>query len=213
MKRIIGLILCVVLFSAMLLLSCAAPEPVASVPSAWAKTSIEQAEQLGVVPAGYVPDWQAPITREGFCDLAFNTMKASGKTLPVPVETPFTDTENMSIAALNEAGIILGKDEGIFAPADLLTREEAATILWRMSEQLGCVAEDTNLVLYKDHDDIASWAQSPVYVMFTLGVMEGTDTGFLPKASYTTEQAVATLVRLYNVRPAKEAAASTSFAD
>lgn len=193
MKKTVSLVLLALLMSTFF--------SVAAVPSEWAAPWIATAKQATIISGDYEAEWQTPITREAFCELAFNTLVALEKTPDVPETSPFSDTDNKAIAALNNLGVILGKAEGVFAPADLLTREEAATILWRMADGLGCVAEDPSITLYSDHSDIASWAQSPVYVVYTLGIMQGTGTEFSPKANYTVEQAVATMVRLYDVVP------------
>ncbi|MBE7009876.1 MAG: S-layer homology domain-containing protein [Ruminococcaceae bacterium] len=194
MKKLVSVVLVCMLLSTM-------PVFAASTPSDWANSFIATAKNATIISQDYEAEWQTAITREAFCELAYNTMVALGKEPTVPEKSPFTDTENKAIAALNSMEIILGKAEGVFAPADLLTREEAATILWRMSDKLGCAVTNPNITIYSDHSDIATWAQSPVYVVYALGIMQGTDTGFSPKANYTVEQAVTTMVRLYNVTP------------
>lgn len=193
MKKIMSMVLLVLLMVSFM--------SVAAAPSEWATPWITRAKTTTIIAEDYEAEWQTPITREAFCELAFNTLVALGKVPVVPENSPFADTDSKAVAALSNLGIILGKAETVFAPEDLLTREEAATILWRMADGLGCVAEDPSITLYTDHSDIATWAQSPVYVVFTLGIMEGTGTAFSPKANYTVEQAVTTMVRLYNVVP------------
>ena len=51
---------------------------------------------------------------------------------------------------------------------------------------------------YADKETISAWAFDAVFYMRELGIMIGTsETEFSPKATYTLEQAVATVVRLY----------------
>ncbi len=56
--------------------------------------------------------------------------------------------------------------------------------------------------MYFEYDDISKvskWASNSVQVISNLGVMEGVgDNKFVPKDTYTAEQAIATIMRLYN---------------
>ena len=96
----------------------------------------------------------------------------------------------MSVGTLYKQGIINGKAKGIFAPHDFITREEAATILDRI-----CVYD------FRFHDDeaISEWAKSGVYHMQFIGIMNGVgDDLFAPQDTYTVEQAILTMVRIYD---------------
>ena len=80
--------------------------------------------------------------------------------------------------------IIKGKSETEFAPNDSLTREEAATEIY---------------FDFADGAQISDWAINNVQVICNMGIMQGVgDNRFAPKDLYTTEQAIATLVRIYN---------------
>ena len=115
----------------------------------------------------------------------------------------FTDTDNPKILALSEAGVINGKGEGMFAPGDFLTREEAATILCRAASCMGVGLSETAYdgKVYEDEDKISDFAFASVHWMHEAGVMIGEDGGlFNPKGTYTAEQATASVVRLYNLK-------------
>ena len=114
------------------------------------------------------------------------------------------DTQNENVKKLCRAGIILGKGQNengiIFAPDDLITREEAATILYRIARLLKIEFPDAKSPEYADQNDISDWAKESTQKMYEIGVMKGiSETEFSPKGIYTVEQSVATMVRLFKI--------------
>lgn len=181
-------------------------------PSEWALEYVERADSLGIVSTFKV-HWKENITREQFCELAYNMLdKAMGGHGGNVYSNPFIDTDNEKILALVDLGIIQGRGEGVFDPEASLTREEAATILDRM----GNFAELVHTELYymfEDNAEIAHWAMNAVQNVCNMGIMQGVgENRFNPKGSYTTEQAVATLVRMYDAIAGSQAS-TTTFAD
>jgi len=166
--------------------------------SDWAKADIEKAKELNIISYGGDYNYPAPITREEFCELIYNLMIATKKDVTVPITEKFTDTRNKTIFILNSLGIINGKSETEFAPNDLLTREEAATIIIRMINKVMPMAATEMWFEYDDIDEISEWASNSIQVISNLGFMRGVGNNkFAPKDTYTTEQAIATLVRVY----------------
>ena len=112
------------------------------------------------------------------------------------------------MAALYHSGIIRGRNETVFSPEDSITREEAAAILSRMAVFMeipipaaknGTAFYDVSL--YTDDPEISDWAREGIYATLALSVMTGTEAQmFSPKAPYTVEQAVITMVRLLEVK-------------
>ena len=51
-------------------------------------------------------------------------------------DSPFTDTDDPSILALYQAGIINGYADATFRPEGLLIRSEVSAIVWRMQRFL-----------------------------------------------------------------------------
>ncbi len=118
-----------------------------------------------------------------------------------PGYTPFRDTRETPILALAQAGIIQGKGNRTFAPEDLLTREEAAAILGRMAEYYDIPRFDQPLP-FADTPSISDWALDGVTAVWGMGIMNGMTTEtFSPSGTYTREQAVATMLRLYCAYP------------
>ena len=188
-----------------------------SVPaSKWAEDSIETARKINIISGNYnVP---GAITREEFCGLIFSYIRNVAEILDLPAAAmPFTDTNNAQIGVLNLWGIMKGKSETEFAPNDSLTREEAAAILCRLINKIYPGWDTTAQYFdFADSGQISDWAMNDIQVICNMGIMQGVgDNRFAPKALYTTEQAAATLVRIYeNVGKSKtNDTADLTFAD
>jgi len=84
---------------------------------------------------------ESTITREDMAVMIINYAKALNYNLPVALaEFSFTDANSISsyakdaVTDVQQAGIIVGKDGGIFDPKGNLTRAEAATVVRRLVE-------------------------------------------------------------------------------
>lgn len=180
--------------------------------SKWATDIIAEAVNLGIISADNSWNFPASICREDFCNIAVRMIESAGVILPT--ENPqrplgIKDTENINVLKLYKAGVILGKEHhktGItFAPGDFITREEAATILYRIIRycfwfDMPQSTYNESVSFYSDKDIISDWAFEAVFYLKELGIMLGTsDNEFSPKGSYTVEQTVATMVRLFKL--------------
>ena len=176
--------------------------------SEWATNIIADAVKFGIISADNSWNFPSTICREDFCNIAVRMLESVGVILPT--ENPqrplgIRDTNNINVLKLYKSGVILGKEQhktGVtFAPGDFITREEAATILYRMSKIMGVGVGviRSEVVYYWDEDKASDWALEAIKYMRNMKVMEGVnDYEFHPKELYTVEQAVATMVRLYN---------------
>ena len=167
-------------------------------PSDWAKESVDKAKSLKIINDDVVYPYRMSITREKFCELIYNYCSMVGELVVDDGHIAFKDTDNVKVQILNAMGIINGKSSTEFAPNDLLTREEAATILFRM---IDAVHPDwaAHQVYYEfaDSKDISNWAMDSIQTICNMGIMEGVGNNkFAPKDIYTTEQAIATIVRV-----------------
>ena len=178
--------------------------------SDWARPAVEAAQKDGTIPSTFgVTDYTQNISREKFCELAVAALvKANRAPSGYAIVSPFADTRNASVAALYHSVIIRGRNETVFSPEDSITREEAAAILYRMAVFMeipipaaknGTAFYDVSL--YTDDPEISDWAREGIYATLALSVMTGTEAQmFSPKAPYTVEQAVITMVRLLEVK-------------
>ena len=159
-------------------------------------------------------DFGASINREDFCQMAaalYNELtpyeenpfrgpesSATEKQLPV-----FTDTTNTDVRRMAYLGVITGVGEGVFDPDGQLTREQAATILSRLA---GVLKLDlpTGAATFDDNGSVASWAKDAVGQMQKSGIMGGMGNNqFGPQGTYSWEQSIATLMRLYDLAESK----------
>lgn len=172
----------------------------ASAPSSWAINDVETAETAGLVPSSLADNWQRPITRAEFCALAQQLAQAEGNSYSLPTDNPFTDTEDENVLRLSAAGIVSGKSEGIFAPDDPITRQEAATMLYRMTNTSVfpfSYTDQRETYDFSDLGSISSWASTGVAFCYRTGVMGGVgENQFDPNGLYTVEQAVITALRM-----------------
>lgn len=183
----------------------------ANEPSEWAKASVDTANDIGITYRTNRYLYKKDITREAFCELVYNLIKAVlNKSYTIDTSFKFNDTDSEAVLVLNSLGIIKGKTETEFAPDDNLTREEAAVIIMRMINNLMPMAMTEMLFVYEDINEISDWAADDVQKISNLGFMQGVGNGkFAPKATYKTEQAIATLVRVYERTKASEITDST----
>ena len=166
----------------------------------WAQDYVVEAKDRGFLDGISDISYREPITREQFCKIIYNMMSNTRYMKMTANPVAFTDTANVKVLALAEAGVVKGKGAGVFAPSDYLTREEAATILCRAANCMGVGLSETAYdgKVYEDEAEISEFAFASVHWMKELGVMGGEEGVFFkPKGIYTTEQAITSVVRLY----------------
>lgn len=168
-------------------------------PSDWAAQEVEKAGLVGITETDTEYRYDEPITREQFCELVYNTIRSVNQRVDLPDnEAHFSDTDNEKILCLARLDIVKGKSEDLFAPNDLLTREEAATLVIRMVMREMPPALEGVWHDFDDGAEISDWALNSIQAVCELGYMLGTDeTHFSPKGNYTVEQAIVTLARVY----------------
>lgn len=94
----------------------------------------------GISETEFAPDQN--VTREQIAAILARYAKFTGKTLPAGT-LDFPDADQISefakadVASIQAAGIVKGRDNGMFAPLALATRAEVATMLMRYIEYVG----------------------------------------------------------------------------
>ena len=131
------------------------------------------------------------------------SLKMSGSSY----QTPFTDvtpsnvsyTGASSIHSMYTNSVINGKSATTFDPYGQITRQEAATILYRLCNALGYKLPKGNLS-YNDASKIAPWAQEAVAAVSAAGIMNGVgNNNFDPTGVYTCEQSALCILRTYKL--------------
>lgn len=194
-------------------------------PSSWAQSAVEAARTAGIVPEQVDGDYTQAITRADFCSLAAAVYRAwdkAGKVKKTDTKTvSFTDTDEEDVLLCASLGVVNGVGGGRFAPENPLTRQQAACMLHRLGSLHKDASDSVNDRLphiFTDGADIESWARTDVYWAYNSGVMNGVSGGrFAPQSSYTHEQSIATMLRLYDskyaVKPTETASNYTIVVD
>lgn len=167
--------------------------------SEWAREYVSKADRIGMMDYFKFP-FTSNITRVRFCHLAFNMLdRATDIEWKKISPNPFEDTDNEKVISLYLEGIIEGKGDKKFAPHDEITREEAATILKRIADYMK-LSHTELYYQFDDNKEISDWATSAVQEVCNLKVMQGMENNkFKPKTKYTVEQAITTLVRMFDL--------------
>ncbi|GHU96654.1 hypothetical protein FACS1894208_11570 [Clostridia bacterium] len=171
-------------------------------PSSWAKESITAADKLKLVTSELTNGYQSATTRAEFCRAAVNFLRKYGCDIDSVTPRLFADTFDNDIGIAAARGVTSGTDtaKNLFSPDGTLTREQAATMLRKVMNVIGADTTPPPGVLWTDAKDISSWAQTAADVMYSAKIMGGTSITalvFSPKAPYTHEQSIITLVNLW----------------
>lgn len=238
-KRAGSLALCLVLLCAVLVPTASAhghPGDTAKAltVSSWAQAEVQKAEALGLTDLAGTElgnDYRQPITREQFCALVLNfAARQEGSDLTSfrqliekykvsydaqgDIQRPFNDvlsgTDDVSLSYY--IGLVEGKGNGVFDPKGLLTRQEAAVMLMRAYQAYaGAAQPDASAPTFSDNGKIGTWAKDAVALMAQWKVMNGMEDGsFAPTGSYTIEQCLLTLLRLWENAPVSRAQANVT---
>ncbi|MCL2398033.1 MAG: S-layer homology domain-containing protein [Defluviitaleaceae bacterium] len=133
---------------------------------------LENSIMNGISETEFAPN--APMTRAMMVTVLW---RYAG--MPDAAEVPFADVADgawyaAAIAWAAENGIVLGYDADTFGANDLVTREQAYTILYRYMNFAGltiALEEEMRLQQFADEDAISSWAIDALHFMFDAGVM------------------------------------------
>lgn len=168
--------------------------------SDWAQTYIQTARSLKILPNELDRFYTCIVNREDFCHLAYNLLNHMEE-IDISEQTHiFEDVNCPQVDALYAMGVISGYDNQSFMPNRSITREEAAIILKKITKHFQKLPLTDERNIYNDDCYIDNWAKDSVYVMQQLNIMTGTDNNnFSPHSNYTKEQAIVTIMRLYNI--------------
>ena len=171
--------------------------------SDWAKVDVEKAVGYGFVPEDLLKAGMNPITRREFCELAMRMLEKRLDTtrealIAGRASLSFEDTSDPDVLAASALGIVNGYGNGMFGPYDSITRQEAAAILNRTAAVIGLKPVSADISNFIDCVGVSGWAKEAIAACKSLGVMNGTSGNpFSPYGSYSREQSIVTMVRLF----------------
>ena len=139
-----------------------------------------------------------PISRENFitvlCRFAGEDASSYVSAFAdVTEKNPFYDA--ISWGSAN--GIMTGKNKEEFDPKGNITKEQAAVIMSRFLNHLGCEFEATADLGFTDINEISTEAKNAVAELTEIGIMSGNGDRFAPQAELNRAQTAALLHRVY----------------
>ena len=129
----------------------------------------------------------------------------------VPAKAEFVDVPDgqwysAAVAWAQSEGIVNGVGNGRFDPSGEVTREQAATVLYRYACSKQLSEKRGDLTRFADRDEVSAWAEEAVCWAEACGILQGSGEGerllLMPTASLTRAQAAAMLMRYCNVTEA-----------
>ena len=163
--------------------------------SDWAKDGLNTAISARLVPGNLQSSYKQATTRAEFAALAVTLYEMfNGE---ITERETFSDTSDINVQKAAAIGVVNGVGNNNFAPNSGLTREQAATMLARLANAIGKPIP-LSAPTFSDKAAISSWASEAVGQMQSTGIMGGVgDNLFSPTGSYTREQSIVTILRLY----------------
>ena len=167
--------------------------------SDWAKESVDVAAAAGLIADGLGEDYTKNITRAQFAAVSVKLYEAmSGETAPADSDKTFTDTSDPAVLQAAALGIVGGYDDGSFGPDDLVTREQAATMLSCVHTKLGGEIPTVDATTFADDGEVSGYAKASVAFMADKGIVGGVgDNKFAPQGNATIEQALIIALRMF----------------
>lgn len=203
---------------ALLLLAGAAPRALAAgrfadvPPSAWYASAVDYVSEAGLFAGvgggNFAPN--APMSRAML--VAVLSRRSGGAedfqryynvTTPAYGDIPDGIWYENPVKWARYAGIISGREEGVFAPNDPVTRQEAAVILYRYARRTGHeVGHPGSLDRFTDGDRAAPWAREALSWAVGNKLLSGLPDGSLqPGGTLSRAQGAALLGRLDAIAP------------
>jgi len=188
-----------VAMSLVLALMCIIPSGfafAADAPSDWAVTEVNAAIEANLVPAQLQSNYRQAITRADFTALAVTLYE--GIKGEITGRATFVDTNDVYVEKAAFIGVVAGVGDNKFDPNATLTREQAATMLSRLSDLLD-KPFPIQAPTFADNNRISGWAFDNVGRVQAAGIMGGVGNNtFDPLAQYTREQSIITIKRTYD---------------
>lgn len=168
------------------------------VPSSWAVEYVDRAKALGILPAAFQSNYTDNITRAEVCALVVALYEtAAGK--EITERKQFVDTTDINVQKVGALGIVTGVGNDKFDPNGTLTREQSAVILVRLAEKMGKKLPSATST-FSDNSKMSSWAIDAIGQIQQSGIMSGVgNSNFNPSGSYTREQSIITMVRIWDL--------------
>lgn len=174
--------------------------------SSWAEGTLKGAYESGLIPDVLIGrDMKQSITRGEFAAVAVKLYESmTGNRTIIAMDAPFTDidtcAERLYILKAYNYQLVSGNSPTTYAPEDLLTREQMATMLTRVWKKAQwpdyTVAADAQYPLsydagskFSDDQEISAYARDSVYFMASKEIIQGLGDNMFAPRNTTSAQA------------------------
>lgn len=168
--------------------------------SSWAVAELNKAQGYGFITERIKENMAGKITREEFAEVAVKLYETyTGETGTVG-SASFVDTTNPEILKAANLGLVAGVGNNKYAPNELVTREQMATILLRALKVINPTADfsTAGAAPFADDAKVKTWAREGVYYCSKAGIVTGVGSNmFDPEGNATREAAVIVCTRAY----------------
>jgi hypothetical protein len=154
--------------------------------ASWVAPSVDFLYANGVysgVVSGSTLGVGTTVTRGEVMQMIYNAFRLKNQVSEVAshfTDVPASHPYYTAINAAYQLGVAQGTGNGQFSPDDLITREDACTLLYRAFEQLGLSVTEgspSDLLTFPDCTKVDSWAVSGVASMIKSGIIGGDQNG------------------------------------
>lgn len=175
-------------------------DPNTDIPDSWALDDINTAISLGLVPETLRKGYRDPINRADFCQLIYQVVRKHPdfiNKLYTRPEVSFSDVLPESVVAnVARLGLVSGSG-GKFNPNGQLTRAQAAKILALTIQYFG-VSDSGEQYPFSDRAAFPAWDKGWIDFCGVNKVLKGSGGAFDPNGTFSREQAILTILRIYN---------------
>ncbi|PYG90333.1 S-layer family protein, partial [Ruminiclostridium sufflavum DSM 19573] len=172
----------------------------------WSKSYVNDAGSRlidnGTGNGNFAPD--KAITRAEFASMIVKALGLTGTNFTAKFsDVQKSDSYYSYIYTAYEYGILAGYSNGKFGPQDLITREQAMTMLAKAMDIAGMDVKVTDadisnqLELFKDSESISIYARQTAAICVKNGIFDGDTKGRLtPKDSFTRAESATVIIKL-----------------
>lgn len=162
--------------------------------SSWADDILNNLEENNIInKADYIDNISTPITREHFAKLIVSMLENSFEDKLEPSPNTFNDlSDNDSpLLKLNSINVFEGYNDGTIKPDNLITREETAVVVAKLSKHLDISKINEGTPIYQDNSSIRWWSKSYITEAFQYNIMLGDENNnFNPQDNLATGEAL-----------------------
>lgn len=168
--------------------------------SSWAVSQLNKAQEYGLITNRIKGNMAGNITREEFAEIAVLLYEKYTSQKATAGNASFTDTNNPEILKAANLGLVSGVGNNKYAPNQLVTREQMATILLNALKVLNPGADYSinGVAKFADDNKVESWAKNGVYYCSKAKIVSGIGNNmFDPDGNATREAAVIVCSKAY----------------